>query len=256
MNSIKAEKIIRNNLNQVAGDFFMKKEILPGEIKGVKIEVITLGGNHCIKEVASADRYDVLYLMDGKVTIDVSGEKYNMATNCIARLPFNMPYVISAKKKTRAHFLRLRKSMDKNDLEVISENSVEHSKIFIRTFEDCPVYTEEIKSSKSLNRMLLPEGKVPRFCMGSVETDGPDEVAEHEHPMLDQLFLGLKDCRCTCRADGKSKLLTENMMLHVPLGSKHAVYVTGGEKLAYIWFDFFLTLDGQEYMHTQHHLEE
>jgi quercetin dioxygenase-like cupin family protein len=146
--------------------------------------------------------------------------------------------------------------LDIADLRVILQNEKEHSEVFIRSFKDCPVYTEDIKSSKSINRMILPEGKVPRFCMGSVETEGPDSVAPHEHPMLDQLFFGLKGCRCTCTADGESQLLTENMLLHIPLGSKHSVSVADGEKLAYIWFDFFLTIEGQKYMDEQHRLEE
>jgi hypothetical protein len=104
--------------------------------------------------------------------------------------------------------------------------------------------------------MILPEGFVPRFCMGSVETTGPDLVAEHEHPMLDQLFLGLADCKCTCLADGDQTILSENMMLHIPLGSKHSVSVEEKDTLAYIWFDFFFTLQGQDYMREQHKMED
>ena len=102
-----------------------------------------------------------------------------------------------------------------------------------------------MKIGLSINRMIIPEGSVPRFCMGSVETDGPDSVDSHEHPMLDQLFLGLKNCNCTCYANNEQVFLTENMMLHIPLGSMHSVSVADEDKLFYIWFDFFLTIEGQ-----------
>jgi quercetin dioxygenase-like cupin family protein len=92
--------------------------------------------------------------------------------------------------------------------------------------------------------------------MGSVETSGPDIVAEHDHPMLDQLFLGLKGCRCHCYAGAEHALLEENMLLHIPLGSKHHVEVGEGDRLAYIWLDYFLTMEGQKYMNEQHQMKD
>jgi hypothetical protein len=74
--------------------------------------------------------------------------------------------------------------------------------------------------------------------------------------MLDQLFLGLKGCKCSCYADGAETLLTENTLLHIPLGSRHSTSVAEGELLSYIWFDFFLTLEGQRYMSEQHKMDD
>jgi mannose-6-phosphate isomerase-like protein (cupin superfamily) len=231
------------------------KEALPGEVEGIFTEVLVLKGNSQLQEKPPADIYDVLFVLDGQAVAEVKSEKFNIETGTIVRMPFNREYSVQP-VGDGVQFLRLRKLLDIADLRVILQNEKEHSEVFIRSFKDCPVYTEDIKSSKSINRMILPEGKVPRFCMGSVETEGPDSVAPHEHPMLDQLFFGLKGCRCTCTADGESQLLTENMLLHIPLGSKHSVSVADGEKLAYIWFDFFLTIEGQKYMDEQHRLEE
>jgi len=88
------------------------------------------------------------------------------------------------------------------------------------------------------------------------ETEGPDEVGEHCHPILDQLFLGLSSCNCIFYADDEQTILSENMLLHIPLGSKHAVSVSKGNTLAYIWMDFFLTLEGEKYMREQHQMEQ
>jgi len=252
---MQAEKIGIKNLNEEPGDILLKEEVLPGEVKGVFIEVLALKGNRQIHEQPPEDKYDVLFVLDGQAVAEVTNEKFNLGTGTIVRMPFNKEYTLQPTGEG-VRFFRFRKLLDEADLLVISENEEEHSGLFIRGFEDCPVYTEAIKSSKSINRMMLPEGKVPRFCMGSVETEGPDTVAEHKHPMLDQLFFGLKGCGCTCTADGNSRLLTENMLLHIPLGSKHFVSVAEGEKLAYIWIDFFLTLEGQAYINEQHRLED
>jgi mannose-6-phosphate isomerase-like protein (cupin superfamily) len=252
---MRTEKIRIKNLKEETGDILLKNEVLPGEVEGVFTEILALKGNSQVREKPPADIYDVLFVLDGQAVAIVANEKFDIEPGTIVRMPFNKKYTVQP-TGDGVQFLRIRKTMDEADLRVISENKKDHSEIFTRSFEDCPVYTEDIKSSKSVNRMILPEGKVPRFCMGSVETEGPDTVAEHEHPMLDQLFFGLKGCRCTCTADGESQLLTENMLLHIPLGSKHSVSVKEGEKLAYIWFDFFLTIEGQKYMDEQHRLDE
>ena len=51
-------------------------------------------------------------------------------------------------------------------------------------------------------RTLLPKDIVPRMSIGTVETVGPDRVAPHAHPMLEQLFLGLEGNDIVVRADG------------------------------------------------------
>lgn len=253
---METEKIVIKNLEKEAHDFLLEKELLSGEVEGVKIEYFAMKGGGQVEESPSNDKYDVLFLLDGEAIIKTGDKKYNIRTKTIARMQYDQRYLIYSKSEKGVQFLRFRKILDKSDIGIISQNMHEHSEMFIRILNDCPVYTEDIKSSKSLNRMILPEGRVPRFCMGSVETEGPDLVAEHEHPMLDQVFLGLNGCRCTCIANGKRRLLTENMILHIPLGSKHSVYVADGDKVAYIWFDFFLTLEGQKYMNEQHHIDE
>jgi len=177
-------------------------------------------------------------------------------SNFIARIPYNEQFGIRIADGEEFHFLRIRKILDDKDTRLISLNKKEHETLYIKAISECPVYSEDIKSDKAVNRMILPEGMVPRFCMGSVETEGPDAVAEHEHAMLDQLFFGLEDCKCTCYADRGQTTLTENMMLHIPLGSKYSVSVVEGEKLSYVWFHFFLTLEGQKYMEEQHHMKE
>ena len=100
-------------------------------------------------------------------------------------------------------------------------------------------YKEAIKSPKTTSRTLVPAGVVPRFAAGSVQTCGPDDVAPHAHPMLEQLFLGLPSCDCTVTADAASAPLEALDLLHIPLGSMHGVRVDEGKGMHYLWLDFF-----------------
>jgi hypothetical protein len=85
-------------------------------------------------------------------------------------------------------------------------------------------------------------------ALGTVETTGPDAVAAHRHPMLEQLFLGLQDNDITVTADTASARLGAFDILHIPLGSNHGAQVVEGKKLHYVWMDFFMTKEGQEWL--------
>ena len=251
-----SELLSTDRLSGKQAGFIIKNIVLPHEVEGVFIEFISVMGPNQINEKQQPDCYNVLLSLKGQAQLDVRGKIFELNQNFIVRIPYNEQFSIQVDKGNEFHFLCLRKQLNNSDLHLISQSPDEHSSLYIKALSDCQVYTEEIKSSKTINRMILPVGLVPRFCMGSVETNGPDSVGEHEHPMLDQHFLGLEKCKCTCSADDESILLTENMMLHIPLGSKHSVSVADGDILAYIWFDFFFTIKGQDYMEEQHKMDD
>ena len=101
-----------------------------------------------------------------------------------------------------------------------------------------------------MSRTVLPADIIPRVSLGTVETKGPDAVGAHEHAMLDQLFLGLAGNDVTVHADDLSARFTEYSLLHIPIGSSHWVTVEENKKLYYMWMDFFLTREGQEWLKT------
>jgi len=226
--------------------------ILPGEIESVQTELIAMRGVVCFAEDARPDVYDVLLTIQGQGRLDFADRKFSLEEQSIVRVPHAISYQIACGQGQDLYLLRIRKILNANDQQVIRENSREHAEPYVKRFSECPAYTESIKSAKTVSRMLLPERKVPRFCMGNVRTEGPDKVDSHEHAMLEQLFLGLPGCRCTCKADGQTAMLVENMLLHIPLGSTHSVSVDTGDVLYYVWLDFFLTAAGEKYMDEQH----
>lgn len=126
------------------------------------------------------------------------------------------------------------------------------AKHFFIRYAECETYGEAIKSAATVSRTIVPPEVVPRFCMGSVETAGPDEVGAHLHPILDQLFWGLPGNDCVVTADHAQAPFGERVLLHVPLASRHGVKVQEGKRLHYVWMDFFGREEDLSYIQHQH----
>ena len=123
---------------------------------------------------------------------------------------------------------------------------------FFIQYAECETYGEAIKSVSTVSRTIVPPEVVPRFCMGSVEAVGPDEVGAHVHPVLEQLFWGLPGNDCLVTADDAEAAFGQRVLLHVPLGSWHGVKVLAGRRLHYVWMDFFRSEKDLVYIHQQH----
>jgi quercetin dioxygenase-like cupin family protein len=255
---LETETLLINRLEGVPSGCFQKTTVFENEVRDVVIEFVSITGKYFFEEPPEEDVIDVLLTIDGAGVLEVNSIStiHRIVSSTIARIPYLSGYSIRTEGDEKLSFIRLRRLLDDKDVQVIDSRVENYNTLYIKALSDCPTYKEDIKSEKTLNRMILPEGLVPRLAMGSVETAGPDVVGAHEHPMLDQIFLGLKGCRCCCYADGEQTVLTENTMLHIPLGSEHHVSVADRDKLAYIWMDFFLSLEGEKYMGEQHQMEE
>lgn len=252
---MRTEKIISVNFKSFPDGTFSHQELMSDEIEGVNMEILTMNGPFQYKTASSEESYEVLLSLRGEGLINAEGKTCATKGIFVTRIPYATGYTLSTPFGKGVQYLRIKKLLDKSDKESIYKNRTAHSGLYAKALTECPTYTEDIKSSKTENRMILPEGMVPRFCMGAVKTEGADHVDKHRHPMLDQIFLGLEECKCMCDADGDKALLEENMILHIPLGSNHSVSVKQGDTLFYIWMDFFLTIDGEKYMDQQHHID-
>ena len=119
-------------------------------------------------------------------------------------------------------------------------------------YDDAVKYREDCKSEKTVSRMLLPEGIIPRLAIGSVQTTGPDRVERHEHPFCDQLFFSLPENDMTVEMDNVDFAMSGNTLLHIPLASSHGVAVHERGIAHYIWMDFVIDPRGIEYLHSAH----
>jgi mannose-6-phosphate isomerase-like protein (cupin superfamily) len=224
------------------------RKVLPAEIQGVITDLVSIQGPGRHTEPSSTDCEVIWLVLAGKGTLRTKDMTYEVEGETIARAPLGWPWQIDLSRGEILHALRVRKLLSADDRLELQKYPQNNTAPYVKKFIECPAYREAIKSPKTVSRTLLPENYVPRVAMGTVETTGPDTVGAHRHPMLEQLFLGLKDNDIMVSADEAKAQLTSYAILHIPLGSNHGAQVREGKKLYYVWMDFFITKEGQEWL--------
>ena len=227
------------------------RSILEGEIKDIHVEQVVIASNNAIED-SSKDGCKVIYLFI-KGTGEVAAENTNyeivpetiFLPNAVANI------TIKPAGGNALHYLKITcklSAQDHLDLQELPAENVQNA--YCAKFIDCQSYSEAIKSPDTVSRTILSNEYIPRVAMGTVQTKGPDKVAAHKHPMLEQLFLGLSENNCTVYADDAQVDFPEYSMLHIPLGSSHSISVEKAEVMYYVWMDFFLDKKGEEWLKT------
>ncbi len=232
------------------------KPVLPDTIKGLTVDLVTVVGPGRHIEPPDQSREVVWLILAGKGTLRANDKVYQIEAETIAHAPNGWPCRFDVPGGQVLHALRLRTQLTAEDKAELKKYHANNAAPHVKKFRECPAYREAIKSPKTVSRTLLPENIVPRMAIGTVETTGPDKVGAHRHPMLEQLFLGLKDNNITVIADGAKANLTPFSILHIPLGSNHGAEVAAGNKLYYVWMDFFAAKEGQEYLKMHQPLDQ
>ena len=234
---------------QVSGHISIR-EVLPKNIPGVRTEYFSIVGPATFQEKHHHGSEVVWLLIDGHASLITRGQDFAVDRETIAYAPEDWTWKIKVPEKTELLAVRIVKALNVQDREDLNRNLYvkNNTEPYVRSFDQCTPYSEAIKSSKTVSRTLLPENYVPRMAVGTVETTGPDRVERHKHPMLEQLFLGLKENNATVTADNDTTTFPPLSMLHIPLGSMHGSQVSAGNKLYYVWMDFFTTREGQEWL--------
>ena len=227
--------------------------ILPGEIIGIKTFYAELRGGIANKYLPEENEQRILLFTDG--TGSILQDDANFAIDELSLfVPDNhREFIISSGKKNLS-YLEIKLHLTAEDLLWLDERE-DKFPCFVR-YAGCRQYDEPIKSGKTVSRIILSEDIVPRLCIGSVQTSGPDEVGAHTHPMLEQLFFGLPGNDVVVMADSAEARFQENDLLHIPLGSSHGVKVGHGKSLHYIWIDFFHSIKDMEYITNTHILKD
>ncbi|TWT40844.1 hypothetical protein [Botrimarina hoheduenensis] len=231
-------------------------ELLVDEIRGVKTSHLALTGpiSHVVALPEGCD--SVLLFVAGKGTLQAGQHTYDIDPESIAVPYSDDDFQIVVERGECLHCVHISKQLsaqDKEDRKSFVARGT--AALYFKQFSDCEAYTEAIKSPKTISRTVLPKEHVPRVAMGTVLTTGPDRVGAHEHPMLDQLFLGLAKNQCTVHADDDQIQFPPFSILHIPLGSSHGVIVEEGRRMHYLWMDFFLTKEGLDWLKTHKPVE-
>jgi len=227
------------------------KTILENEIKGIQVLHMALTDKNAIID-SSTEGFKTIYLfVKGKGTVTALDTNYDIIPETIF-LPNMIENIkIKTAKNDTLHFLKISNKLTDQDLLDLKEFPAENTQnVYYAKFTDCKSYTEPIKSPNTVSRTILPNKYIPRIAMGTVQTTGPDQVGAHEHPMLEQLFLGLSKNNCTVYADEAQVNFPQYSILHIPIGSSHSVSVEKDEVMYYVWMDFFLDKKGEEWLNT------
>jgi hypothetical protein len=246
------------NLNLTSSDqgTITVREVLTGEIPGVTTDVIQITGPDKYTEETNNNQEVVWLFLGGSALLSTNGQTFTVKDETIAHAPLGWQSEIEVATGDTLLAVRIRKLLsdeDKADLLTFAHNS---NAPYVRRFIECTRYSEVIKSAKTVSRTLLTENVVPRMAAGTVETTGPDQVDRHKHPMLEQLFLALQSNNATFSADDTHIAFPPLSILHVPSGSMHGCQVAAGNKLYYVWLDFFPTKEGQEWLRMHKPIEE
>jgi len=226
------------------------EEVMAGEIAGMTCFLHNLpqAGDYDVPVSGQTSR--VFFFLEGRGVVTCADRQH--AVEEIAVFAPGNQTAAGIRAVSKLVFLELRMEMSPDDLAWAAGR--ESSTPFFATYSKCRTYREAIKSEKTVSRTLLPDNIIPRFCAGSVQTTGPDQVGAHRHPMLEQLFMGLSGNDCRVYADDASCAFGGNVLLHIPLGSEHSVRVDPGKELHYIWIDRFRSAEGIAWI-TQNHFE-
>jgi len=198
--------------------------LLENEIGDVRVEHMAVSSDTAMSDSAKEGERTVYLFIKGTGSIVAENQNYKIEPETIF-LPNNIKDItISTGDNSGLHFLKVSCKLSAADfielekLPAKNTNSIYHAR-----FSDCQSYTEEIKSPNTVSRTILSNEYIPRVAMGTVHTIGPDKVAPHEHPMLEQLFLGLSDNNCVVYADDSKVGFPQYSVVHIPLGSSHSV---------------------------------
>lgn len=227
------------------------RKILENEIADVHLEHVVVAAANTRLESARAGEKTVYLFLKGSGEIIAEEESYDVVEESIF-LPNNLEALtINSATDHALHFLKISRTLSAQDLIELKKLPADNTQSsYFAKFSECQPYTEEIKSPNTVSRTILSNEYIPRVAMGTVQTSGPDQVAAHQHPMLEQLFLGLSGNNCVVHADGSTVSFPEYSVLHIPLGSMHSVSVERDEMLYYVWMDFFLDKKGEEWLQT------
>ena len=227
--------------------------ILPGEIIGIKTFYAELRGGIANKYLPEEDEQRILLFTDGTGSILQDGANFAIDELSLFVPDNHREFIISSGKKNLS-YLEIKLHLAAEDLLWLDERE-DKFPYFVR-YAECRQYVDDTKSGETVSRIILHEDIVPRLCIGSVQTSGPDEVGAHTHPMLEQLFFGLAGNDVLVMADSAEVRFLEKDLLHIPLGSSHGAKVEAGKELHYVWIDIFHSLEDLDYIKDNHIMKD
>ena len=205
-------------------------------IKDVTLYHHTIISGSRMNFAPDAGGYRIMTLIQGIAEFVVGDKKYRFDERVTFIPDLDQSLTINA--ETEVGLLEVFFEMTDEDYEEIVRYKAEFP--YIQSYAAAKQYTDDAKTQKTINRIMVEQRQIPRFAMGSVESYGPDFVQPHAHPLLDQFFFSFPENNMTVLIDDDRIHLPGNTLLYIPLGSNHGVDVQDGEVMHYMWIDFMV----------------
>jgi mannose-6-phosphate isomerase-like protein (cupin superfamily) len=246
--AIKTEKLNPASLD-LKGRTQVQRGLLVNEIAGAETNYVMVKADSAFAPAVCAEQSRILFFISGRGEAETGGVSFSITEMAVLAVP---PGTSCRLKSAGSALTYLEILWRQNEDELAKKP---YFSPYFLSYSQAHTYKEACKSPKTVSRTLIPENTIPRFCMGSVQTTGPDLVGAHKHPMLEQHFYGLPGNQCIVKADALEADFGENILLHIPLGSEHSVRVEEGHNLHYLWLDFFRDQKDMSWI-TQSHVKD
>ena len=116
---------------------------------------------------------------------------------------------------------------------------------FFKPYSQCTEYIQDVHSSRSESRSVIPTKRLCRVLMGTMMADAegcaePQGCFEKGHPAVAQWNVLFGDNKLLLTVDGESVELEGNDFSYVPAGCDHSLQCQPGAKIGYIWFEHYV----------------
>ena len=105
----------------------------------------------------------------------------------------------------------------------------------------CIEYVEGFRPREIHSYSILDTHFLTRMTLGAIIGKGPSKADPHSHPNLYQWYYGMPGTKFIYRAAGEEIELKEGDWAFIPTDIEHAIEVSKGEMVNYIWFEIELT---------------
>src|SRR5262249_39824098 len=152
--SIVKQCFLRDRLDSAGEGAILVEDLIPGEIPGVRTKFVSIKGPGSVGGGGDPTAATVLLFLGGNARLTTLAVRKNVTEESIARIPHGSTYGITVRQGAVAHCLEVTKALDAADHDEIARHMKSYTTLYLRKFRDCEEYTEDIKSRKTINRML------------------------------------------------------------------------------------------------------
>lgn len=225
-----------------------RTSMLEGEIPDARIFYHSLPSGEETLFPTEKNLFRAIFVIQGTVVFSAGGASFSADKRAIFVPAPAQPSAVTAQADAR--LLEVQKRMDEEDMR--EYGSYPDIYPYFKAYDDCVQYADRNTSAKTIKREIVKQRIIPRFAMGSCESYGYDTMGVSSHPHLDQMFFSLPACDIQVLIDDQPIRLTENTLLHIPLGARHGVIVPEGNYMHYIWVDYMASSSGADGLDKGH----